>query len=174
MRVLDCHVHWFPRSVFDDLCERKGSYPRAERNGVGGYEIFGTYGRVGVVGYRRKTWFDLDDHFRHMDATGHQVDFICSLGPFATFFSEISPADGIYYARMYNDEMAAAQRRHPNRMWAAGVVPLQDTQTAIDELNRMVQKLGLIGVSIPGSIGQDNHIDIQLTTQDVNRFAQRD
>ncbi len=106
MRILNCHVHWFPRSVFEDLCERKGSYPRAERNGVGGYDLYATYGRVGVVGYRRKTWFDLEDHFRHMDSTGHDIDIVCSLGPFST-----------------------------------------------------LQKLGLIGVNIPSTIGRDNHID---------------
>jgi aminocarboxymuconate-semialdehyde decarboxylase len=55
--------------------------------------------------------------------------------------------------------MAEAQRRYPGRVWASGVVPLQDTKAAIDELDRMVQKLGLIGVNIPGSIGRDNHID---------------
>ena len=159
MRILNCHVHWFPRSVFEDLCERKGSYPRAERNGVGGYDVYATYGRVGVVGYRRKVWFDLDDHFRHFDSTGHDFDFICSLGPFSTFFSEIPLADGIHYSRMYNDEMAEAQRRHPGRVWATGVVPLQDTKAAVDELDRMVQQLGLIGVNIPSSIGRDNHID---------------
>lgn len=70
MRILNCHVHWFPRSVFEDLCERKGSYPRAERNGVGGYDVYATYGRVGVVGYRRNVWFDLDDHFRHFQLVG--------------------------------------------------------------------------------------------------------
>src|SRR5262245_56219046 len=159
MRILNCHVHWFPRSVFEDLCERKGRYPRAERNGVGGYDVFATHGRVGVVGYRRKVWFDLDDHFRHFDSTGHEVDFVCSLGPFSTFFSEIPLADGVRYSRMYNDEMAEAQRRHPGRVFATGVVPLQDTQAAIDELDRMVQKLGLIGVNIPSSIGRDNHSD---------------
>jgi len=159
MRILNCHVHWFPRSVFEDLCERKGSYPRAERNGVGGYDVYATYGRVGVVGYRRNVWFDLDDHIRHMDSTGHHIDFVCSLGPFSTFFSEIPLADGVHYSRMYNDEMAEAQRRYPGRVWATGVVPLQDTQAAIDELDRMVQKLGLIGVNIPSCIGKDNHID---------------
>ena len=56
MRILDCHVHWFPRSVFEDLCQRKGTYPRAERNSVGGYDLYATYGRVGVVGYRRNAF----------------------------------------------------------------------------------------------------------------------
>ncbi len=129
----------------------RSGYPRAERNSVGGYNLYATYGNVGVGGWGRNVWFDLDDHLRHMDATGHEIDFICSLGPFGTFFSEIPLADGVYYSQMYNDEMAAAQRKHAGRVWASGVVPLQDTKAAIDELDRMVNKLGLIGVNIPGS-----------------------
>src|SRR5947209_3550306 len=36
MRIVDAHFHWWPRSVFNALCERT-MYPRAERNGKGGY-----------------------------------------------------------------------------------------------------------------------------------------
>jgi aminocarboxymuconate-semialdehyde decarboxylase len=139
MRMLNCHVHWLPRSVFEHLCE---------------------------------VWFDLDDHIRHFDSTDHHFDFVCSLGPFSTFFSEIPLADGIFYSRMYNDEMADAQRRHPGRVWASGVVPLQDTQAAVDELDRSIKKLGLIGVNIPGSIGKDNHIDHPRLEPFYERVAQ--
>ena len=159
MRILNSHVHWLPRSVFEDLCKRKNGYPRAERNSAGGYNLYATYGNVGVGGWGRNVWFDLEDHLRHFDAIGHQIDFICSLGPFSTFFSEIPLADGIAYSQMYNDEMASAQRKHSGRVWTSGVVPLQDTNAAIDELDRMVNKLGLIGVNIPGSIGKDSRID---------------
>jgi aminocarboxymuconate-semialdehyde decarboxylase len=159
MRILNCHAHWFPRSLFEDLCERKGSYPRADRNSAGGYNLYATYGNIGVCGYGRNVWFDLADHLRHMDSTGHDIDIVCSLGPFSTFFSEIPLADGVRYSRMYNDEMAEAQRKYPGRVWASCVVPLQDTQAAIDELDRSVRQLGLIGVNIPSCIGKDNHID---------------
>ncbi len=159
MRILNCHVHWFPRSIFEDLCKRTVGYPRAERNANGGYNLYSVYGKIGVGGWGQNIWFDLEDHMRQMDSTGHDIDFVCSLGPFSTFFSEIPLAEGIRYARMYNDEMAAAQRRFPGRVWTSGVVPLQDTQAAIDELDRMVGELGLIGVNIPGSIGRDNRID---------------
>ena len=172
MRILNCHVHWLPRSVFEDLCTRKSGYPRAERNSAGGYNLYATYGTVGVGGWGRNVWFDLDDHLRHMDSTGHDIDFVCSLGPFSTFFSEIPLADGIYYSQMYNDEMAGAQRKHPGRVWASGVVPLQDTKAAIDELDRMVNKLGLIGVNIPGAIGKDNRIDHPRLEPFYDRIAQ--
>jgi aminocarboxymuconate-semialdehyde decarboxylase len=159
MRILNCHAHWFPRSVFEDLCKRTNVYPRAEPNSRGGYNLYPTYGNVGVGGWGQNIWFDLNDHIRHMDATGHDIEFICSLGPFSTFFSEIPLAEGIYYSQMYNDEMAEAQRRHAGRVWTSGVVPLQDTQAEIDELDRMVRQLGLVGVNIPGSIGRDSRID---------------
>ncbi len=159
MRVLNCHVHWFPRSVFEDLCERKGSYPRAERNAAGGYDLYATYGRVGVVGYRRTIWFDLDDHIRHIDSTGHETGFICSLGPFSTFFSEIPLADGIHYARMYNDEMAQAQRATRVGYGRAARCRCKTPRPRSMNWTVWSQKLGLIGVNIPGSIGRDNHID---------------
>ena len=160
MQIINSHVHWFPRSVFDDLCQRKGSYPRAERNNAGGYDVYATYGRVGVVGYRRPIWFDLDDHLRHFDSLGHETGFVCSLGPFSTFFSEIPLADGVHYARMYNDEMAQAQRRHPGRVWASGAQCLAARHP--DRYRRAGTygaEAGAIGVNIPGAIGKDNHID---------------
>src|SRR5260221_13619731 len=55
--------------------------------------------------------------------------------------------------------MPEAQARLLWGFWALGVVQLQDTQVRIDQLDRMVQKLGLIGVNIPSTIGRDNHID---------------
>ena len=71
MRIVDSHFHWWPRSVWDALCERK-TYPRAERDGKGGYRYFRT---PGVAVDRRSSpwpeWFDLDKQFEHMDALGH-------------------------------------------------------------------------------------------------------
>ena len=28
-------------------------------------------------------WFDLDKQFEYMDSLGHQVDVVCSIGPFS-------------------------------------------------------------------------------------------
>jgi aminocarboxymuconate-semialdehyde decarboxylase len=65
------------------------------------------------------------------------------------------------YATMWNEEMAAAQRGHPGRVWASAAVPLVDTQTAIDVVDHAINKLGLMGVNLPGSVGADPRIDAE-------------
>ena len=160
MRIVDAHFHWWPRSVFDELCERT-SYPRAERNGKGGY----TYWRNGDSSTARfnlgAEWFDLDRQLAHMDGLPHQVDVVCSPGPFAVHFSDLSAAEGRAGAMLWNQEMAGAQRQHAGRVWATGVVPLVDTAVALDVLNHAIGELGLVGVSIPGSVGSDPRIDAE-------------
>ena len=158
MRVIDSHFHWYPKSVFEELCERKTGYPRAEPNPEnGGYIVHTSEGAV--RGGAWAEWYDLDGLLTHQNAQGYEMDVVCSLGPFSSYFSEVSVSEGLHSAQMWNDEMAWAQNKHAGRLWASGVVPLQDTKVAIDELERSITKLGLIGVNIPGSIGKTGRID---------------
>ena len=55
--------------------------------------------------------------------------------------------------------MAWAQRKHPGRVWASAAVPLVDTATAIEVVDHAINKLGLMGVNLPGSGGADPRID---------------
>ena len=57
--------------------------------------------------------------------------------------------------------MAGAQRKYPGRLWASAAVPLVDTRIAIDVLDDAVERLGLMGVNMPGSIGSDPRIDAE-------------
>lgn len=63
-------------------------------------------------------------------------------------------------ALQWNEEMAGAQRKHPGRLWASAVLPLIDTQVALDVLDDAVDRLGLMGVCLPGSIGSTENIDV--------------
>jgi aminocarboxymuconate-semialdehyde decarboxylase len=62
---------------------------------------------------------------------------------------------------MWNEEMAGAQRKYPGRVWASAAVPLTDTRNAIEVLDHAINKLGLMGVNLPGSIGRDPRIDAE-------------
>ena len=55
---------------------------------------------------------------------------------------------------MWNEEMAGAQKKYPGRLWASAAVPLQDTKVAIEVLDDAVNRLGLMGVNLPGSVGE--------------------
>ena len=160
MRIVDAHFHWWPRSVFDELCQRT-TYPRAERNAKGGY-IYSRNGESSTARFNLGAeWFDLDRQLAYMDHLPHQVDVVCSPGPFAVHFSDLPAADGRDAATLWNREMAGAQRLYAGRVWATGVVPLVDTTVALDVLNHAIGELGLVGVSIPGSVGSDPRIDAE-------------
>ena len=171
MRIIDSHFHWWPRSIFEQLCKRT-TYPRAERNGRGGYNYVGHEGRPSLNSW--KEWFDLDQQLEHMDGLGHEVGAVLSLGPFSIYFSDLPPEEGRDAALMWNEEMAGAQRKYPGRVWASAAVPLTDTKIAIDVLDHAVNKLGLMGVNIPGSIGRDTRIDAERLAPFYARIAELD
>ena len=96
-----------------------------------------------------------------MDGLGHQVDVVCSIGPLSVSFSDMPVAEGRDYALMWNEEMAAAQRKYLGRLWASAAVPLQDTRVANEVDDDAVNRLGLMGVNLPGSVGVDARIDAE-------------
>jgi aminocarboxymuconate-semialdehyde decarboxylase len=157
MHIIDSHFHWWPRSIFEKLCKRQ-EFPNCRVNQRGGYD----YRRRGASGQHLNSWaewFDLDKQFEYMDSLGHQVDVVCSIGPFSVSFSDMPVEEGRDYALMWNEEMAAAQKKYPGRLWASAAVPLQDTKVAIEVVDDAVNRLGLMGVNLPGSVGEDARID---------------
>jgi aminocarboxymuconate-semialdehyde decarboxylase len=162
MKIVDSHFHWWPRSVFEALCKREG-YPRAEKNSKGGYSYFrkdGGHPEGGKGRFNLGTdWFDLDQQLAHMDTTGYEISVVCSIGPFSLHFSDLPVEEGRAAAMLWNEEMAAAQRRYPGRVWATAAVPLRDTQVAIEVLDHAIGTLGLVGANLPGSVGSYGNID---------------
>jgi len=159
MQIIDSHFHWWPRSIFDKLCKR-GSFPKARVNTHGGYD----YMRRADSGQHLNSWaewFDLDKQFEYLERLGHQFSVILSIGPFSVAFSDMPVEEGRDYALMWNEAMADAQKKYPGRVWASAAVPLQDTRTAIETVDDAVNRLGLMGVNLPGSVGADARIDAE-------------
>jgi aminocarboxymuconate-semialdehyde decarboxylase len=159
MHIIDSHFHWWPRSISEQLCKRK-TCPRAQRNDRGGYTYFREQ-RGDYILNSWAEWFDLDKQLEHMDGLGHQVDVVCSIGPLSVYFSDLPREEGRELAIAWNEEMAAAQRKYPGRLWASAAVPLVDTAIAIEVLDDAVARLGLMGVNLPGSIASDPRIDAE-------------
>jgi len=157
MRILDSHFHYFPRAIFEQLNDRK-TYPRAEPDDKGGYRYYRQEGAAPTL-KPWKEWFDLEEELQRMDQTGHQVDVVSSLGPYSVHFSELPPEEGREAAIIWNEAMAKAQREHPGRFWGTAAIPLVDTQIAIDVLDDAINRLGLVGANLPGSVGSDPRID---------------
>lgn len=160
MHIIDSHFHWRPRSVLEWACKSKG-YPRAERDGRGGYNWFIREGYVVNIRKDHPAWAPLEDQLADMDALGHQVDVVCTIGPLSVYFSDLDPEAGRDAAMLWNEEMAAAQKRYPGRFWGTAAVPLRDTEIAIQVLDHAITKLGLFGANLPGSVGLDPRIDAE-------------
>ena len=160
MHIIDSHFHWRPRSMLEWACKAKG-FPRAERDGKGGYVWMIREGYSVAIRQNHPAWAPLEDMLAHMDGLGHQVDVVCTIGPLSVYFSELPPEAGRDAAMLWNEEMAAAQRRFPGRFWGTAAIPLKDTKTAIDVLDHAVNKLGLYGANLPGSVGTDPRIDAE-------------
>lgn len=59
--------------------------------------------------------------------------------------------EGIGFARDYNDRLAVAVERHPDRFAAFAHLPMKEPAAAADELERCVKRLGFRGASINGT-----------------------
>jgi len=170
VHIIDSHFHYWPRQLFERL-RQSNSFPRTQPNAAGGYDYWRREGDGGAMD-SWGAWHDLDKQFEYMESLGHQVDVVCSIGPFSVHFSDVSPEQGREDALCWNEEMAGLQRKYAGRLWASAAVPLQDTETAIAVLDHAVLELGLMGVNVPGSIGPDPNIDAERLEPFYARVAE--
>jgi aminocarboxymuconate-semialdehyde decarboxylase len=170
MQIIDSHFHWWPRALYDRLCERKG-YPRAARNDRGGYTYWRFEGKDPTFNVS-DVWFELDEMLARMDKLGHEVGVVSSIGPISPHFSDLPSEEGRDDAMLWNQQIGDMQRQYPGRFWGAAAVPLRDAETAIEVLDHAVQDLGLVGVCIPGSIGDGGRIDAAYLEPFYGRVAE--
>jgi aminocarboxymuconate-semialdehyde decarboxylase len=81
-----------------------------------------------------------------MDGMGVDVQAVC-LSPYQLFYW----ADGDLGSRAFrlvNDDLAELVGKHPDRFLGLGAVPMQDPQSAIDELKRCSVELGFRGIEM--------------------------
>lgn len=159
MVIIDSHFHWWPSSVFEGLCKRKG-YPRAERSRTGGYHYWRREDEPPRF-HAGAEWFDLDRQLEYLDTLGHDVKVVCSIGPLSVHFSDLPQEEGYDAAMLWNEEMADAQRRHPGRLWATAAIPLVRAESAMQVLEYAINGLGLVGANLPSSVGDDPRIDAE-------------
>jgi predicted TIM-barrel fold metal-dependent hydrolase len=83
-----------------------------------------------------------------MDGAGIAMQVLSAAGPGAEL---LAGADGVALAVDYNDRLAAAVGRHPDRFAGFAHLPMADGAAAADELERCVRRLGFVGALINGT-----------------------
>lgn len=92
---------------------------------------------------------ELRRRFELMDRAGIGMQ-VLSVSPASPHFER--QADAVEAARLANDEYAALTRRFPERFRAFAALPLPHTQSALAELGRALDGLGMVGVAVTTSV----------------------
>lgn len=102
------------------------------------------------LAYLRPKMESVEVRLADMDAMGVDVQAL-SLSPYQLFYW----AEGELGAKAFrtvNDDLAALVATHPDRFVGLGAIPLQDTGTAVDELERCSEELGFPGIEVSTNI----------------------
>lgn len=84
-----------------------------------------------------------------MDAAGLDMQVLSLTAPGV---EQLEASEALRLARDANDVLAAAVRRHPNRLAGFATVPTPEPQAAADELERAVRDRGFKGAVINGHV----------------------
>lgn len=82
-----------------------------------------------------------------------QVQVVCTIPVMFSYWAK--PEDGLKVARFLNDDLADLVVKYPKNYVALGTVPMQDTELAIQELERC-KEIGLKGIQIGSNIEGKN------------------
>ena len=145
--VIDFHGHIIDMEVCGFVKQNRP--PEATE-----YQLVDNYIR-GAAAQRKRhprpTGDEAEARLMDMDESGIDKQVIFS--HVAQYCYWASPEDGARMARIGNDHLAEFVGRKPERFIGMGMVPLQDTQAAIGELERMTRALGFRAVAV------NTHVD---------------
>jgi aminocarboxymuconate-semialdehyde decarboxylase len=105
----------------------------------------------------REVWPNINDtQVRIAEYARHGVDVqIISTVP-VMFSYDQQPEHAAAMSRFLNDHVAEVQAAHPRNVIALGTIPMQCADTAIAELRRLKEELGVPGVQIGSNVNQKN------------------
>jgi aminocarboxymuconate-semialdehyde decarboxylase len=141
--TVDLHCHAFVREAWDEVVRHvepaKVARPRSE-NAL----TMAVNRRQNADRMHHLT--NIDQRLFDMDEMGIDMQAIIP-SPNLCFY-ELDPELGRRMHVIVNDRMAEIVAKRPDQFVALGVVPLQETEVAVAELERCVRELGLRGVQV--------------------------
>ncbi len=101
--------------------------------------------------------FREDVRIKDMDQTGVDVQVLSTIPVLFNYWAK--PLDALETSRFFNDHIAGIAGKNPERFIGLGTVPLQDTDMAIQEMERCIKELKMPGLEIGSNINGINLSD---------------
>lgn len=140
--MIDVHAHL----LFDDLIGQAGAVgPRVDRDEHGD-TVLVTGGYSFSIGRTPTLNRDAGERAAALDEAGIDIQVVS--GSPLWYFPHLDAELVQPFARRYNDLMAEWTANDSHRFRALAVLPVQDVQSAIRELERTVHELGFLGACI--------------------------
>lgn len=148
--AIDIHAHWHAPD-FVALIEKEGgdNGAKVSRN-ARGQVVLGVPG-IGTV--FQEQYISLETRLKAMDATGVDMHALSETSPMVYW---APPAFGLKLSQVYNDSLAAAHLKYPDRFLGLATLPMQDPSLAVQELDRAARLPGIRGVYIATHINGRN------------------
>ncbi|HEY5900042.1 MAG TPA: amidohydrolase family protein [Burkholderiales bacterium] len=155
MKVIDVHTHMLNDAYLALLRKHGGRYTvKKVRGGQTGIHRDGAPFMTLTPGM-----FDYEARIAAMDAAGVDMAIVTLTSPNVYWGSaKIS----LQAAKIVNDDMAAQQKRYPERIRFMCSLPWQHPKLAVAELKRACDELGAVGVMVMASIAGVSLTDRQF------------
>lgn len=154
--IVDTDSHFLPTDAFEDEEARRrfgARWPRFQMDALGRdwivfperFEKLTPHQRSLpcslIPGRHHPGYYDSDARVKWLDEVG--IDMQVLVPSPASFTYDLDPELGVAVCRSYNNSIGRILQRHPGRFIGLGVLPMQDPDAAIEELNRTTLDLGI-------------------------------
>jgi aminocarboxymuconate-semialdehyde decarboxylase len=144
---IDTHGHIIVPQILRSEAHSESWRPQITHRPDGGQMISNNRFVNGPV---LREFVNLPRIIEHMDAV--KVDVMAISPPPFLFFWYLDGPTGLEACRLQNDGITEVVAEYPERFVGMGVVPLQDAELAVKELERMVRELKMPAVEVPSQI----------------------
>ncbi|MEY3048346.1 MAG: hypothetical protein RL365_384 [Bacteroidota bacterium] len=151
MLKIDMHTHILPKTM-PNWTEKfgYGKFIHLESNADGSANMM-----QGGNFFRRivENCWDESLRIKEYEQFNTQVQVVCTIPVMFSYWA--NPKDCAELSRFLNDHIAELVQQYPKHYIGLGTIPMQDTDEAIKELER-IKAVGLVGIQIGSNINDKN------------------
>lgn len=151
MLKIDMHTHILPKTMPNWTAKfGYGKFIHLESNEDGSANMM-----QGGNFFRRivENCWDAELRINEYSSFNTQVQVVCTIPVMFSYWA--NPKDCAELSRFLNDHIADLVQRYPKNYIGLGTIPMQDSEEAIKELER-IKSIGLVGVQIGSNINDKN------------------